>query len=105
LTLPIFTLSSLQDSTARAFNWIDLALLPGYIAHTLPVLAVAGGILLAGRPVSAVTALATACAAFWVVILGQTVLLDRRLHRAVTPGARRYELRYWLKTALPLFIV
>jgi len=35
----------------------------------------------------------------------QMVLLDRRLHGAVTPGARRYEPRYWLETALPLFVV
>ena len=105
LTLPIFTLSSLQDSTARAFNWIDLALVPGYIAHPLTVIVVTGGFWLAGSTVSAVTTLATACAAFWVVVVVQMVLLDRRLHGAVTTGARRYEPRYWLETALPLFVV
>jgi hypothetical protein len=91
--LPIFTVSSLQDSTARAFNWIDLALLPAYIAHPLTVIVVTGGFWLAGGAVSAVTTLATACAAFWVVVVVQMVLLDR------------YERLYWLKTALPLFIV
>jgi O-antigen/teichoic acid export membrane protein len=105
LTLPIFTLSSLQDSTARAFNWIDLALVPGYIAHPLTVIAVTGGFWLAGGAVSAVTTLATACAAFWVVVVVQMVLLDRRLGHAVAPGGRRYEPLHWLKTALPLFIV
>ena len=91
LTLPIFTVSSLQDSTARAFNWIDLALVPGYIAHPLTVIAVTGGFWLAGGAVSAVTTLATACAAFWVVVVVQMVLLDRRLGHTVAPGARRYE--------------
>jgi O-antigen/teichoic acid export membrane protein len=55
--------------------------------------------------VSAVTTLATACAAFWVVVVVQMVLLDRRLGQTVVPGARRYERLYWLKTALPLFVV
>jgi O-antigen/teichoic acid export membrane protein len=105
LTLPIFTLSAVQDFTARTFNWIDLALLPGYIAHPVIVIAVTGGFYLAGGAVSADTTLATACAALWIVVITQTVLLDRRLAHAVTPGPRRYEPLRWLKTAAPLALV
>jgi O-antigen/teichoic acid export membrane protein len=105
LTLPIFTVSSVQDSTSRAFNWIDLALIPGFVAHPLIILFAVGVFWLAGSTVTAVTALATACAAFWAVVLIQFFLLERRLAVAVPAGPRRYELMHWLKTAVPLFIV
>jgi O-antigen/teichoic acid export membrane protein len=105
LTLPIFTVSSMQDSTARSFDWIDLALVPGFIIHPITILTVTSTIYLTGGTVTAATALAVACMAFWSVVLVQFVLLNRRLTDSVQPGARRYEPLHWLRTALPLFIV
>jgi O-antigen/teichoic acid export membrane protein len=105
LTLPIFTTGSVQDLMGRAMNWIDLALLPGFIAHPLAILAVMSALHAAGFSVTAVTVLATACVALWAMILAQSALLNRRLRDKVPPGARRYEPLAWLKTALPLFFV
>ena len=51
LTLPAFTLSTLQDPVARSFNWIELALAPVFIVHPLIVIAVTGGFFLAGGAV------------------------------------------------------
>ncbi len=105
LTLPIFTVSSVQDAIARAFNWIDLALVPGFIAHPLIIIAAMAAIHLFGAPVTALDALVAACAAFWLVVLTQVVLLGRRLGREVERGERRYDMRAWLKTSLPMFLV
>ncbi len=105
LTLPIFTLSAVQDPTARCFNWIDLALLPVFIVHPLIVIVVTGGFYLAGGTVSADTTLATACASLWIVVLAQKFVLDRRLRHAIPAGPRRYEPLHWIKTALPLALV
>jgi O-antigen/teichoic acid export membrane protein len=105
LTLPIFTVGSMQDLTGRALNWINLALVPGFINHPLTILAVTSAFYFAGGTVTAVTTLATACAALWAMTLIQFVLLNRRLKNNVAPGARRYEPLRWLKTALPLFMV
>jgi O-antigen/teichoic acid export membrane protein len=105
LTLPIFTVSSVQDATARAFNWIDLALIPGFISHPLIILAVTSTIYVAGGAITASTTLVTACAAFWVVVLVQFVLLNRRLKANVPPGPRYYDVAHWIKTALPVFFV
>jgi O-antigen/teichoic acid export membrane protein len=105
LTLPAFTLSTLQDPVARSFNWIELALLPVFIAHPLIVIAVSGGIFLVGGAVSADTTLATASAAFWAVIIAQMIVLERRLGREIPPGPRRYAFVHWIATALPLAIV
>jgi O-antigen/teichoic acid export membrane protein len=105
LTLPIFAVSSAQDAIARAFDWIDLALVPGFIAHPLIVIAAMAAIHLSGAPVTALDALVAACAAFWLVVLTQVVLLGRRLGREVEAGARRYDADVWLKTSLPMFLV
>jgi O-antigen/teichoic acid export membrane protein len=105
LTLPIFAVSSAQDSIARAFNRIDLALVPGYIAHPLIIIAAMGALHFYGGPVTALDALMAACAAFWLVVLVQVALLGRRLRRDVAAGGRRYETRVWLKTSLPIFLV
>jgi O-antigen/teichoic acid export membrane protein len=105
LTLRAFTLSTLQDPIARSFNWIELALLPVFIAHPLIVIAVTGGFFLDGGAVSADTALATASATFWAVIIVQMIVLGRRLSREVPPGPRRYAFLHWINTALPLAVV
>jgi O-antigen/teichoic acid export membrane protein len=95
----------MQDSTARSFDWIDLALVPGFIIHPLIILTVTSALYFLGGTVTAATTLAVACMAFWAVVLVQFVLLNRRLTDNVEPGARRYEPLHWLRTALPLFIV
>jgi O-antigen/teichoic acid export membrane protein len=105
LALPIFPVSSAQDSIARAFNWIDLALVPGFIVHPLMILAAMATVHLCGLPVTALHALIAASAAFWVVVLAQVVLLGRRLRREVAHGTRRYETKVWLKTSFPIFLV
>jgi O-antigen/teichoic acid export membrane protein len=105
LTLPAFTLSTLQDPVARSFNWIELALLPLFIVHPLIVIAVTGGIFLTGGMVNADTTLATAAAAFWGVIIVQMIVLGRRLKREIPPGPRRYAFADWIATALPLAVV
>ena len=105
LTLPIFAVSAMQDATARAFNWIDLALIPGYITHPLTILAVTSAVYFAGGMITAPIVLAIACGALWTVIPVQLLLLNRRIRANVAPGPRRYEPLQWMRTALPLFLV
>ncbi len=38
-------------------------------------------------------------------MIGQTILLNRRLHSEVTPGPKRYAVRIWLATSLPILLV
>jgi len=58
--LPIFTISSAQDSIARSFNWIDLALIPAFIVQPVIILAAMASIHVSGAPTTAVTALIAA---------------------------------------------
>jgi len=104
LALPVFAISSAQDSIARAFGWTDLALIPGFIAHPLLVVAAMAAIQLFGGPVTALHGVIAACAALWIVGLAQVVLLGHRLDGAIAAGRRRYEVAEWLKTSLPILL-
>ncbi len=103
--LPIFAVSCVQDSIARSYNWIDLALVPAYIAQPILIFGVMAALYGAGVPATAVAAVLTATAGFWAVVLLQLVLLNRRIARTVEPGPRRYEFRYWLRAGLPVLMI
>ena len=102
--LPIFAVSSAQDSIARSYNWIDLALLPAYIAQPILILMFMAAVHFAGWPAGAVCALFAAMLAMWSMTLMQLALLRKRLAKHVAPGPRRYEPARWMRAALPIFL-
>jgi O-antigen/teichoic acid export membrane protein len=103
--LPIFALAGAQDGIARSYNWFDIALVPGYIAQPLLILALLTTAHFAGLKTGAVTAMAATVLAFWTTAVVQGVLLQRRLSAHVPKGPRAYEVPHWFKTALPIFMV
>jgi O-antigen/teichoic acid export membrane protein len=103
--IPVFPVSSVQDTISRCFNWIELGLIPNYVMHPLIICAALAAIHAFGGTVTAVHGLLVASAAMWVMTLTQTALLRRRLNRAVVPGERRYEFRHWMITSLPIAFV
>ncbi len=105
LALPIYTLGAAQDGIARSFNWIDLALVPTYVIQPLLILGGVAAVYFADEPATAVVVLAIACAAMWTAAIVQSIALRARVKREVKRGPRRYELGFWLKTALPIFLV
>ena len=46
-----------------------------------------------------------AVVATWGVTIGQMIVLDRRLKKKVPQGPKRYEVKTWLATSLPIFVV
>jgi O-antigen/teichoic acid export membrane protein len=103
--IPVFPVSSVQDTISRCFNWIELGLIPNYVMHPLIICAALAAIHAFGGTVTAVHGLMVASAAMWAMTLIQTALLRRRLNRAVAPGERRYEFRHWMITSLPIAFV
>ncbi len=103
--IPIFPVSSVQDTIARCFNWIELGLIPNYVIHPLIICAAVAAVHFLGGGVTAVHGLVAAAVGMWIMTLIQTALLRRRLRRAVAPGERRYELRYWMVSSLPIAFV
>jgi O-antigen/teichoic acid export membrane protein len=105
LALPAYILTFMADGTARSYNWINLALMPAYIVR--PVLLVAGvaALHVAGVKLSATTVLGALAAAAWLSMLLQMFQLDRGLRKVVPRGPKRYEVKRWLITALPMTLV
>jgi O-antigen/teichoic acid export membrane protein len=103
--LPMHALSAAQDGISRSYNWIDMALAPGYIARPLMILAIMAGFHFAGLPNTALYAMASTVFAYWIVTVAQFLFLDRRINRAVPAGPRKFETKFWLATAFPIFLV
>jgi O-antigen/teichoic acid export membrane protein len=104
--VPIFAVSSAQDATARAHNWINLALLPVYILQ--PLIIIGGSAvtyLLLRTPLHASIALGIAVGGYWVVVLTQMIFLQARLKKTHARGPRRYEVKNWIVTSAPNFLV
>ncbi len=104
-TLPIFTVSMTQESISNAHNWTGIALMPGYIARPLLMLAVLVVLQVSGMAVHALTAMIALLLAFGTTTIVQGIMLRSRLSATVPPGPRSYEVRRWLQTALPVLMV
>jgi O-antigen/teichoic acid export membrane protein len=103
--VPAFTLSSSQDGVARSFNWIFVALVPGFVAQPILVLAIIVTEHLEGFDVDAAVAMGATAAAIWTTVIVQSIILRRRLRTQVEPGPSRYDIGRWFRTALPIFMV
>jgi O-antigen/teichoic acid export membrane protein len=105
LVIPIYGLGQMQAGIAQSYDWPSLALMPVFIWRQLAITALMGAAWALGAPTDAVTAMIIAAVATWGAAIGQLVVLDRRLKRKVTAGPRRYEVKTWLATSLPIFVV
>jgi O-antigen/teichoic acid export membrane protein len=103
--VPLFTLGNMLDGIARSYGWINLAFLPPYILRPLLLLVFFAAAHLSGFAPDATTAMVAAVGSTWVSAILQLVLVRRSLAAIVTPGPRAYDLRAWLGTALPIFMV
>ncbi|HEX2725382.1 MAG TPA: lipopolysaccharide biosynthesis protein [Beijerinckiaceae bacterium] len=104
LCVPVWTLLSQGEVTARAFGWVHLAYVPGYIARPVLLLMFVGGLLLV-RPADAVAALWGFMGACAVAALGQGVILHRRIRERVTAPGARHHTQHWLTISLGFLMV
>lgn len=103
--LPFYAFSFMLDGIARAYNWIALGLMPHSLWRPIVMLALMGAVYAGGYPMNATTAMLAIAVAIWLTTLLQLVLLGRRLKKAAEAGPRRYDLRAWFATSLPLLLV
>ena len=105
LTIPIYGLVQVQAGIAQSYDWPSLAFMPFYIWRQLGLTALMGFAWLVAVPTGAVTAMIVAVTTTWAVTIGQSVVLNRRLRNKVPEGAKRYEVKAWFATSLPIFVV
>ena len=104
-TIPIYGLVQVQAGIAQSYDWPNLALVPFYIIRQLGITLLVGAAYVVGATTHAVTAMLVALAATWIVTLGQMLVLGGRLKRKVPDGAKQYDVKTWLATSLPIFVV
>ncbi|WP_029058000.1 lipopolysaccharide biosynthesis protein [Stappia stellulata] len=105
--LPLYTIGSIQDGIARAYDWPLLAMLPPFIWRPIVLL---GGLVLAirfGAPATAATACTVAIVATWSVTLAQMLVLSRSLKPEPPrlPARENWTFSVWLKISLPILLV
>ncbi len=105
ICLPAYALTDLHDSMARAYGWMNLALIPPFLLRPLLILAVMAAFYLAGFPMTAVMAISAAIVATWITSLLQILLLQPRLNQEIPKGDRQDETKFWLKVALPILLM
>jgi O-antigen/teichoic acid export membrane protein len=104
-TLPFYALMQMQDGIARAHNWINVALLPAYVVRHLIILAFVSAAYLLDLPATAETAAFAVALALLFTVIGQTIVLNRKLTATVEPGPKASEAKTWFSVALPIFLV
>lgn len=103
--IPVYGLGQTQAGISQSYDWPNLALMPFFIWRQLAMVVLMGGAWLFGAPTSAVTAMLVAVVTTWIVTLAQARMLARRLDGKLDAGPKQYDLKTWLGTSLPIFIV
>ena len=94
-----------QDGIARSHDWMTLGLMPQFIIRQGLIIGFTAGALVLGFQLGASAAMAASAAAVWIAMLGQMLVLNRRLERHVEVGPKQYDLRGWLAVSLPILLV
>jgi O-antigen/teichoic acid export membrane protein len=105
LTLPAFVVANTQDGIARSHDWMRLGLMPQFIVRQSLIIGLTAGAFALGFHLGATVAISASAAAVWIAMIGQMIVLNRRLSGHVEAGAKAYDFRGWLAVSLPILLV
>jgi len=105
LTLPAFVVANTQDGIARSHDWMRLGLMPQFIVRQSLIIGFTAGAFALGFDLGATLAMLASAAAVWIAMIGQMIVLNRRLGRHIRPGPKAYDFRGWLAISLPILMV
>jgi len=105
LTLPAFVVANTQDGIARSHDWMRLGLMPQFIVRQSLIIGLTAGAFALGFNLGATAAMGASAAAVWIAMIGQMIVLNRRLRGHIEPGPKAYDFRGWLAVSLPILMV
>ena len=105
LTLPAFVVANTQDGIARSHDWMRLGLMPQFIVRQSLIIGLTAGAFVLGFNLGATAAMGASAAAVWIAMIGQMIVLNRRLGGHIEPGPKAYDFRGWLAVSLPILLV
>jgi O-antigen/teichoic acid export membrane protein len=104
-TLPPFVVANTQDGIARSHDWMRLGLMPQFIVRQGLIIGFTFGLFALGFNLGATAAMIASAGAVWVAMIGQMIVLNRRLASHVEAGPKAYDIRGWLAISLPILLV
>src|ERR1700734_2157113 len=105
LTLPPFVVANTQDGIARSHDWKRLRLMRKFIIRQSLVIGLTAGAFALGLHLGATVAMLASAAAVWIAMIGQMIVLNRRLGGHIEPGPKAYDFPGWLAISLPILMV
>ena len=105
LTLPAFVVANTQDGIARSHDWMRLGLMPQFIIRQALIIGFTAGAFVLGFHLGATAAMLASAAAVWIAMIGQMIVLNRRLSGHIEAGPKDYDFRGWLAISLPILLV
>jgi O-antigen/teichoic acid export membrane protein len=105
LTLPAFVVANTQDGIARSHDWMRLGLMPQFVVRQSLIIGFTAGAFALGFNLGAIAAMLASAAAVWIAMIGQMIVMNRRLRGTVEAGPRSYDFRGWLAVSLPILMV
>ncbi len=104
ICVPAFALTDTLEGTARAFGWVNLAYLPAYIVRPLGIVLVGGVIYFTVGELTGLAAVIGALGATLATLIGQRLMLSRRIAKTV-PAAKPFRhTRHWIMASMPLVL-
>jgi O-antigen/teichoic acid export membrane protein len=104
-TLPAFVVANTQDGIARSHDWMRLGLMPQFIIRQALIIGFTAGMFVLGFHLGATVAMLASTAAVWIAMIGQMLVLNRRLASHIEPGPKAYDVGFWLSVSLPILMV
>jgi O-antigen/teichoic acid export membrane protein len=105
LTLPAFVVANTQDGIARSHDWMRLGLMPQFVVRQALIIGLTAGGFALGLHLGATIAMLASASAVWIAMIGQMIVLNRRLAGHIEAGPRAYDFRGWLAISLPILLV
>jgi O-antigen/teichoic acid export membrane protein len=105
LTLPAFVVANTQDGIARSHDWMRLGLMPQFVVRQSLIIGFTAGAFALGLHLGATAAMLASAAAVWIAMIGQMIVLNRRLGDHTEAGPKTYDFRGWLAVSLPILMV
>jgi O-antigen/teichoic acid export membrane protein len=103
--LPAFVVANTQDGIARSHDWMRLGLMPQFVVRQTLIIGFTAGAFALGFHLGATAAMLASAAAVWIAMIGQMIVMNRRLRVAVEAGPKAYDFRGWLAVSLPILMV
>ena len=105
LCLPVGVVVDVAETAGRPFNWVSVSFLPSYVFRPILILLAISVCVLFGIEANATVAMWCGFIAINIVGITQIAALFRKMRNTVPDAKPKFEVPYWLKMSLPIFLL